>query len=313
MPNNTDKLIAIFSEFVTGTMNGICVFDENDKIIFSNNVAANMFGFQDHSALDGKSFEDIITHCYHNPNGLIVKTDNLDTWLTNAAEKRRSKNHRHFEVDLHNGNWYLISEQLVSNDCIVMISADITDKKNAESRLTEMSKELFFLASTDALTNTYNRRHFIEQAKIEQKRCIREHYGYSLLMLDLDFFKQINDNYGHACGDSVLTTVASTIKLELRDYDLLGRIGGEEFAVLLPNTTNSSAFTIAERIKDSIDSLAIESKGNTLNVTASIGVALDEKSDKGLEDMFLAADKLLYKAKKNGRNQVIMSNSSDLT
>lgn len=237
MLDNTDKLIAIFSEFVTGTMNGICVFDENDKIIFSNDIAANMFGLQDHTAAEGKSFEDIITHCFNSQKGLVIEADNLDIWLASAALKRRSENHRHFEVDLHNGNWYLISEQVVTNNCIVMISTDITDKKNAESRLTEMSKDLFLLASTDALTNTYNRRHFIDQSKVEQKRCIREHYGYSLLMLDLDFFKQINDNYGHACGDAVLTTVATTIKIELREYDLLGRIGGEEFAVLLPNTT----------------------------------------------------------------------------
>lgn len=299
-----DQLDAIFSEFVINTMNGICVFDGNDKIIFTNDTAAQMFGYEDQSCLQNKYFKEIINHCYNTKTGLIIETDDLTTWLELAYKKRRSKNHRRFEVDLHNGSWYLISEQIVHDDCIVMVSADITDKKNAENRLTEMSKELFFLATTDALTNVFNRRHFIEQAEVEQRRCRRENYGYALLMLDLDFFKSINDNYGHACGDAVLVSIADIIKEALREYDLLGRIGGEEFAILLPNTHHNSAQAIAERIRKAIESLQIECKAHTLNVTASIGVALDEKANICLEDMFLVADKLLYQAKENGRNKV---------
>lgn len=304
--NKNDQLYAIFSEFVINTMNGICVFDANDKIIFSNDSAAQMFGYKNPSSLQDLYFKDIITHCHHTQTGLAIQTDDLEGWLKIAYTKRRSKTHRRFETDLHNGSWYLISEHVVHDGCIVMISADITDKKNAENRLTEMSKELFFLATTDALTNVFNRRHFIEQAQIEQRRCRRENYGYALLMLDLDFFKSINDNHGHACGDCVLTTVAGAIQSQLREYDLLGRIGGEEFAILLPNTDSISALTIAERIRKAIEALQIECKAHTLNVTASTGVALDKSADKCLEDMFLVADQLLYQAKENGRNKVVI-------
>lgn len=303
----TDPLDAIFAEFVINTLNGICVFDGNDKVIFTNDTAAQMFGYEDKSCLQNKYFKDVINHCYHTKTGLIIETDDLAAWLELADKKRRSKNHRRFEADLHDGSWYLISEQVVQDDCIVMISADITDKKNAESRLTQMSEELFFLATTDALTNVYNRRYFIEQAEVEQRRCRREDYGYALLMLDLDFFKNINDNYGHACGDSVLTTVADAIKSQLREYDLLGRIGGEEFAILLPNTTSATALSIAQRIRNSIENLTIECKTHSLKITASIGVALDEQANKDIEDLFLIADKLLYKAKENGRNQVAIN------
>ena len=92
-----------------------------------------------------------------------------------------------------------------------MITTDITDKKDTETRLSNMSKELFLLATTDALTNAFNRRHFMEKARTEQKRCQREKSGYALLMLDLDSFKAINDNYGHACGDAVLIGIAEMI------------------------------------------------------------------------------------------------------
>lgn len=149
----------------------------------------------------------------------------------------------------------------------------------------------------------------MEQALTEQKRCRREKSSYALLMLDLDSFKAINDNYGHACGDAVLISIADMIKLELRDYDLLGRIGGEEFAILLPNTTRTSALRISERTRCSIEHLNIESNGHSVKATVSIGIALDENDDKNLEEMFLIADKFLYHAKENGRNQVVLCDS----
>ena len=307
MPKHYSKqLKTIFSEFVIDTMNGIMVFDGNDQVIFCNNIIAEMYGLTDLNFIYGKTFSQMVTHCYNTNTGIVIETDNLDGWLDYAKDKRRSQKYRSFEVDLHDGRWLLISEQLVDDDCIVMITTDITDKKNAESRLAEMSKELFVLATTDALTNVFNRRHFMDRALIEQKRCRREKSGYALLMLDLDSFKAINDNHGHACGDTVLISIAEVIRLELRDYDLLGRIGGEEFAILLPNTTRSSALSISERIRCSIENLKIESNGYSVNATVSIGVALDDNLDKNLEEMFLIADKFLYHAKENGRNQVVL-------
>jgi PAS domain S-box-containing protein len=195
MPERYSKqLKAIFSEFIIDTMNGIMVLDGNDKIIFSNNVAAGMHGLSDCDYLYGKTFSQMIVHCYHTNTGIIIDTDNLDSWLAYAESKRSSQKYRQFEVDIHDGRWFQISEQLVHNDYLVIIATDITDKKNAESRLTEMSEELFLLATTDALTNVFNRRHFMEQALAEQKRCQRERFSYALLMLDLDSFKAINDN-----------------------------------------------------------------------------------------------------------------------
>ena len=300
------KLKTVFSEFIVDTMNGIMVFDEADQIIFCNRVIAEMYGLSDIHLLLGKTFNQMAAHCYHTNTGLIIETDDLSTWLEYAESKRRKQKYRRFEVDLHDGRWFQVSEQLVHESCIVMISTDITDKKNAESRLAEMSEELFLLATTDALTNVFNRRHFMEQAIIEQQRCQREKIGYALLMLDLDSFKSINDSYGHACGDTVLKTIAEMIKRELRTYDLLGRIGGEEFAVLLPNTNPASALAIFQRIRCSIEHLKIEFNNQIIQVTTSIGVALDEHSEKSLEEIFLIADKFLYQAKENGRNQVVI-------
>lgn len=307
LENHARQLKAIFSEFIIDTMNGIMVFDENDQIIFCNKVITEMFRPpSDISHLYGQTFNQMVAHCYHSNTGLVIDTDNLESWLEYACNKRRSEKYRRFEIDLHDGRWFQISEQLVNDNCIVMIATDITDKKDAELRLAEMSQKLFLLATTDALTNVSNRRHFMEQAQAEQKRCQREQFNYALLMLDLDSFKEINDNHGHACGDAVLTAIANTIKLALRDYDLLGRIGGEEFAILLPNTTRTAALSISERIRDSVEKLNITSNGHAVKTTVSIGVALSKNTDKNLEEMLLIADKLLYQAKENGRNQVVI-------
>lgn len=305
LKNNTDQLIALFSEFLRDTMNGILVFDGNDRIIFCNQSATSIYELTDSNDLLGKTFDQMVKHCHKSKTGIVIDTDDLNSWLEYANTKRRSKTYRRFEIDLHNGSWYLVSEQLVENNCIVMICTDITDKKNAENRLNEMSEELFILATTDSLTNTLNRRYFLEQAQVEKKRCQREKYGYALLMLDLDYFKSINDRYGHACGDLVLSSIANTLKVELRDYDLLGRMGGEEFAILLPNTTHQSALSIAQLIRKSVENQTIEYRGHQINVTISIGLSLDENADKGFDSLFLIADKLLYLAKQQGRNQVV--------
>ena len=299
-----DKLQSILNEFAINTLNGVIVFDGKDNIIFCNNAAAELYGFEHYYELQNLTFRQAITHCYQSKKGLIVDTDDLDAWFKYAEKIRRSETHRRFEIDLNNGRWHLVSEQIVDDNCIVVVSIDITDKKHAELRLAEMTKQLLVLATTDALTNTFNRRHFTEQAIIKQQQCKREQKSYALLMLDLDHFKSINDNYGHACGDKVLIEIASALKSELRPYDILGRIGGEEFAILLPSTNKSSALSIAQRIRESIENLRIKYKQNTLRVTTSIGVAVDLDTDKNLDELFLEADKRLYKAKENGRNLV---------
>lgn len=299
-----EKLQSILSEFITNTINGIIVFDENDKIIFCNDAAARLYGYDKDSDLKNMYFRESVAHCYHSKKGLIIDTDNLEDWLEYAEGVRRSAQHRRFEIDIHDGCWHLVSEQVIADGCLVVVSTDITDKKKAEIQLANMSKELFVLANTDALTNTSNRRHFIEQANIERRRCLREKNSYALLMFDLDYFKSINDTFGHACGDYVLIQVSQSIKTQIREYDILGRVGGEEFAILLPNITRASALEIAERIRSSVEDLRLFCNQQPIKVTASMGVAIDITSEKSLDEMFLIADKLRYKAKKFGRNLV---------
>lgn len=174
-----------------------------------------------------------------------------------------------------------------------------------QSRLID---ELEKLATTDPLTGIWNRRHLLSKAEQELERAIRYHSPFSVLTIDLDKFKQINDLYGHAVGDEVLIKVTQNILKLLRKIDCLGRMGGEEFAVILPETTTLLAVNVAERIRCQIANLVFNISEIKLQITACIGVAGYQSKNKHetVDAILLRADRALYQAKKQGRNQVII-------
>ncbi|MCR6629050.1 MAG: GGDEF domain-containing protein [Magnetospirillum sp.] len=169
--------------------------------------------------------------------------------------------------------------------------------------------ELEVLASRDPLTNTSNLRHFHHLAGMELEHARRMGRSFALLALDIDHFKRINDSYGHAAGDSALKAFAAACRTALREPDILGRLGGEEFAVALPNTGAEGALVIAERLRRLVEELRPPlSGGDTLSFTVSIGVATcGPDSYPGIPDLLARADEALYAAKKAGRNRVILA------
>jgi two-component system cell cycle response regulator len=176
------------------------------------------------------------------------------------------------------------------------------------------SERLTQIGLTDALTNVSNRR-YVEQRMLEEiGRARRQHYGITCMYLDIDHFKVINDTFGHQSGDDVLKEVAKRIKAELRLSDTLGRFGGEEFVVLLVNTSPSDASFVAERIRKSIQDkdFSLSTEGSCA-VTISIGVASLSDGhnlgdiDEAAKTLLLRADRALYEAKEQGRNRVIES------
>jgi diguanylate cyclase (GGDEF)-like protein len=172
--------------------------------------------------------------------------------------------------------------------------------------LTEANRLLQELASRDPLTEIYNRRYFLELSAIELERARRAGRHASLLMIDIDHFKKVNDSYGHSAGDEVLKGVVLCIQGLLRDGDLFARIGGEELVVLMPETGLDAARVVAERLRAAIaaESLPVPS-GGTVSVTASIGLAVSAVPPESLADLLERADRALYAAKAAGRNLVM--------
>jgi diguanylate cyclase (GGDEF)-like protein len=178
----------------------------------------------------------------------------------------------------------------------VIVLVDITDRKVAEM-------ELARIARTDVLTGVTNRRHFFELAENEYQRFLRYNHALTIILFDIDHFKQVNDRYGHHAGDHVLKHFARQSQNMLRASDVFARYGGEEFIALLIETTQESALETAERIRREIQSLQINFEGTPIPITTSIGLVFAEPDSK-LEKLIDMADKALYQSKQNGRNQV---------
>ncbi len=179
--------------------------------------------------------------------------------------------------------------------------------ENFESLENTVSK-LYLNSITDSLTNTFNRRYFFEVAQHSIALTQRDKRTLSLLMIDIDFFKKINDTYGHQAGDTVLITLSKKIKSAVREGDIFARVGGEEFAVLLQNSSLEEAKNIAEKLRKMIENTPFIYQEKTLHITISIGVCTS-KADSvfSLETLYKNADKQLYEAKHSGRNKVCAS------
>ncbi len=172
-------------------------------------------------------------------------------------------------------------------------------------RRLKLYKDIETLAITDGLTGAYTRRYFIERFDEEIKRSLLHKCNLSLLMIDADHFKMVNDQHGHLAGDQVLKEIANIIRENVREIDIVGRFGGEEFCVVLAETDMEGARVVAERIRKSAEKRLIKAYDSTLRVTLSIGLAMYPSDGKLLEELMDKADWALYRAKSQGRNCVV--------
>jgi diguanylate cyclase (GGDEF)-like protein len=200
-----------------------------------------------------------------------------------------------------------ISEK--DEDYLSQLAVQIATTINRANVYAEILKH----ATLDALTGFYNRRQLEERIKQEVSNAKRQHAPLCGIMTDIDFFKGVNDTYGHAVGDLVLKTIAKVIRGQLREYDIAGRYGGEEFSILLPFTKIEEAKMVAERLRKSIEEKVIdiskvnpESDVKEISVTLSLGIYEMQENDND-EDLLKKADKALYEAKNTGRNKVVVA------
>lgn len=183
----------------------------------------------------------------------------------------------------------------------------LTEQFISEVQRVKLYERVQTLALTDGLTGVAVRRHLIERFGVEMDRSLRFDLKLSFLMVDIDHFKHFNDDYGHLVGDVVLRQVAETIRKNIREVDLVGRFGGEEFAALLVETDESAAYLVAERIRRSVAEREFKAYGENLKVTVSVGCATSSQDLNEPEALLEAADAALYQAKRQGRNRVCLA------
>jgi diguanylate cyclase (GGDEF)-like protein len=211
--------------------------------------------------------------------------------------------------DLGSTNGTFVNDDRVQKQALrdgdqIKIGRSILKFMSGDNIETNYHEEIYRLMTVDALTQTYNRRYFNEALEREYNRSARYERALSLIVFDLDHFKQVNDTHGHVAGDLVLRQVALAIKPRLREQDIFARTGGEEFAVLLPEIPITGARMAAEKIRKIAESTSIVHEEKTIRPTISLGISTWDKSVEGPTALYKTADVKLYEAKEAGRNRV---------
>lgn len=184
------------------------------------------------------------------------------------------------------------------------LEAELALSRQELTHRAQVEAELRRWATTDSLTGMANRRHFLDLAEREMQRARRYDRPMTVAIFDVDLFKRINDGFGHAIGDDVLRAIAATTAITLRESDVAGRLGGEEFGLMLPETDLTGAIDLAERLRVAVAATTITANGAPLSVTISIGVAALEEGDASIDVLFARADSALYRAKNSGRDRI---------
>lgn len=287
---------------ITGTMSdGLLVMDADGRITFANKAVTAMLGYELEEML-GQDMHDLM---HVNADGTQEPRANcrmlkvLETHETyrSLEEMFRRKDGALLPVSVSASMLF----RKAGSTGIVVAFHDITEIKNFE-------RELERRAQTDVLTGLNNRRHFYEQAEQELLRARRYGQQLALLMLDVDHFKQVNDTYGHYAGDAVLRKLSEVCLHTLREIDIIGRFGGEEFVVLMPQTVLEHAMDAAERLRVALAAAEVViDSGETLRFTVSIGVTCLRADDADIDAVLKRADAAMYEAKNAGRNRVCLA------
>ncbi|MEF2144682.1 MAG: sensor domain-containing diguanylate cyclase [Desulfovibrionaceae bacterium] len=263
----------------------------------ANQTLADILGYGSPEEMVGMSMRDL----HVDEQSFLAFGEKYYKTLTNRAQL-----HVEYRMLRKDGSpiWCILSGQAVDrripadlDQGVLWVIDDITRLKDEEERLLK-------LASTDHLTGANNRRHFMELARQEFSRRRRHAGNISLLLIDLDRFKSVNDSMGHAAGDAVLKNFTTRCLGILREEDSFGRLGGEEFAVLLPNTDLDGAVQVAERIRAVMAENPVRTTSGSVLTTVSVGVALAPSGMNDVDELLALADKALYRAKQAGRNRV---------
>lgn len=297
---DADRALQLLREGINSLSSGITIYDPEDRVVMCNEAHLQMFDRLRDVIQPGRTFEEISRIGVQ--RGLFVEAlGQEEAWLARRLRAHRAADGLAHEMELTDGRWLQFTEHRTPRGYIIGSRIDITERKRLEVDLREQ-------ASTDALTGLPNRRHFLHRLEEELERVRRRTTGDAcVLMLDLDHFKRVNDQYGHAAGDSLLRHFANLLRHELRAADTAGRMGGEEFAVILPGSSLAAARLFAERICDRLAQRPLNFGRQQIHVTVSIGIAAIVAADLSADAVLSRSDDALYQAKEQGRNRVVLA------
>lgn len=279
----------------------IALYDADDNLLFGNAAFARCF-------LEGMRapihFRDILRHGHASQRGVKVDCGDVERFIADVCTRRRSVPYRAFQTDLLDGTWLWMTETVLDDGHFLTIGSDITALKHEERRLRQDRDSAMHDSLTDALTGLPNRRKLMARLQLAAEQCASGGQPLALALIDLDRFKAINDNHGHEVGDEVLRSFASYCNSQIAPPNSFGRLGGEEFLLIMPGSDVASAAKLLERLRQALPSVELGSELPPLRYTFSAGVAAVTGNETPSQAM-RRADHALYAAKAHGRDRIL--------
>ena len=287
-PQDARLLKAIVDE----TDDAFITIDEAQLIVYVNRGAERMLGYDRHELI-GLPLDTLVPELSRVQHRDLVKRFIARQTKTHHMAQRTGISAVRKDGQVFPADATIVRTETEEGVCLTAILRDTTNIKALQAK-----------AITDPLTGLLNRRGFLDAANAELRRSERYRHDLAFMMMDLDFFKDINDRFGHAAGDRVLESVAQCCRETLRGHDLIGRVGGEEFAAVLVSANIADAWQAAERLRQAVEALRIDVSGRQILVRISIGLALNRAEELDCNRALHSADRALYAAKLAGRNCV---------
>jgi diguanylate cyclase (GGDEF)-like protein len=281
---------------------GVVLLDDELRALFINRAFRKMWDLPDDKADARPAFIALLYHGRDTKAYAIPPTE-IDAYVAQRMALVRRGDETPLDLALANGEVLRFKCKTLPGGGRMLSYSSITD-------LVRQAEELRTLATTDPLTGAYNRRHFFALAEAEWQRFSRYERPISLLMLDIDHFKAVNDQHGHDAGDRAIAMVADACRKAKRDTDVLARVGGEEFAILLPETNAADAAQFAERLRRAVVEPEARDIRQPAKVTISIGVAQASAEANSIAKLMKQADSALYAAKRQGRDRVVVAGAA---
>lgn len=292
----TEAELAALRAIVDELDSGVVVLDAERRVQVVNRAFRRFWRLPDEIANSRQTFVKLMYHG-RGIKGYAVSADKLGEYVTRQLELIRSGDERPLSIHLANGEVIQFRCKALPNGGRLLTYGNV-------SELADQAESLERLACLDGLTALNNRRHFLALAESEWSRFCRYGRPLALLMIDIDFFKSVNDTYGHDAGDAVIKAVADTLQNRKRTTDIAGRLGGEEFGLILPEANLESAVVAGERLRQLVAGRAVATESHCISVTISIGASIADAAMHGFDELLKQADVALYEAKNSGRNRV---------
>lgn len=275
---------------------GVILLDPQFHAQFMNRAVCELWGVPDDQAARKPPYSELVNDA-HFTRAYGVPPNELDAFISRRIALVKAGDPRPVDLRVHDGRVVRSRCAVLPDGGRMLTYTDVTD-------LVRNAEELERLATIDGMTGLCNRRHFLVLAEAEWNRFQRYHRPFSLLVFDIDRFKSINDGFGHDVGDRAIVHICQACTANKRSSDTIGRIGGDEFAVLLPETDSAQAEVVAERLRGTVQDKPLVMDDAAIVTTVSIGLAEAALSQSSFDALMKMADQALYQAKSRGRNQV---------